>query len=303
MIIQKMDGFLPQVHSIISEGFVMKFLFIGRRGLLTSIVLQSIAKSDLLPTLVLIESEKKSIYPNLTKRVCQKYHIDFITTPSISNKEFFTKINNIQFAIVASLGEILTVDILKLVDFYNIHMGILPQYKGAFTNFYKIKKGHDRFGLTIHKMTEKIDKGEICMVKKKNFSNYIHGYHFFRENYRMAGELAVDFLNYYKKYGSSPTYVPGDSSSHYYPRMKDDDFRLNLKHTCIRNFKYINRVQFYQNPYFIEDDIKYYVYNANLLYQDEDVDYDSDYVLSIVSEKIVIVENKSGILELNTIIL
>jgi len=281
----------------------MDFLFIGKRGLLTSIVLQSIARHDFLPTLVLIESEKNSIYPNLTKRVCQKYNIDFVSTPCISNNVVFTSLDNIQFSIVASLGEILSGDILKLVDFYNIHMGILPQYKGAFTNFYKIKKGHNNFGLTIHKMTAKIDEGEICMIKENDFSDYIHSYHFFRKNYELAGELAVEFLKYFKKYGSSPIHRPSDSLSKYYPRMKKDDFILNLRHTCIRNFQYINRVQFYQNPYFIQDDIKYYVYNANLLYQDEDVDYDSDYLLSVVSEKIVIVENKSGILELNTIFL
>ena len=62
----------------------MKFIFLGRRGLLTSIVLKSIAKNKLFPEIVIIEDDNNSIYPNLTEIVCNKYNIKYYLETEVS---------------------------------------------------------------------------------------------------------------------------------------------------------------------------------------------------------------------------
>tara|TARA_Y100000816_G_scaffold239318_1_gene185647 strand:+ start:3924 stop:4694 length:771 start_codon:yes stop_codon:yes gene_type:complete len=56
--------------------------------------------------------------------------------------------------------------ILKIYNFkssnlFNIHFSLLPKYRGCHTNFYQIYKGEKYSGVTLHKIDDGIDTGEI----------------------------------------------------------------------------------------------------------------------------------------------
>jgi methionyl-tRNA formyltransferase len=55
---------------------------------------------------------------------------------------------------------------------YNIHFGALPFFMGASPVFWQLKKGVPKLGLTIHVLSEKIDRGAI--VWQKEFDNEAH---------------------------------------------------------------------------------------------------------------------------------
>ncbi len=52
------------------------------------------------------------------------------------------------------------------IEIVNFHPGILPKYKGLFTNFYSIKNNEKNVGVTFHEINSKIDSGSILSQLK-----------------------------------------------------------------------------------------------------------------------------------------
>lgn len=48
----------------------------------------------------------------------------------------------------------------------NVHHGILPRYAGSHTTFWRLVEGHRTVGITIHKVSAKVDSGDILLIKK-----------------------------------------------------------------------------------------------------------------------------------------
>ncbi len=51
-------------------------------------------------------------------------------------------------------------------DIFNIHASPLPSYRGRNPLFWQLKNGEKRSALTIHKITENFDKGDIVLTKE-----------------------------------------------------------------------------------------------------------------------------------------
>lgn len=47
------------------------------------------------------------------------------------------------------------------IDIINFHPGILPKYRGIFTNYYSLVNKEKYVGITLHTITSKIDGGDI----------------------------------------------------------------------------------------------------------------------------------------------
>ena len=52
------------------------------------------------------------------------------------------------------------------IDIVNFHPGILPKYRGIFTNYYSLVNKEKYVGITLHKITPKIDGGDIISTLK-----------------------------------------------------------------------------------------------------------------------------------------
>ena len=46
-------------------------------------------------------------------------------------------------------------------NLYNLHFSLLPKYRGCHTNYYQIKKGEKKSGVTLHEIDRGIDTGRI----------------------------------------------------------------------------------------------------------------------------------------------
>jgi methionyl-tRNA formyltransferase len=71
-------------------------------------------------------------------------------------------------AVVAAYGQILPSSVLQLpkVACLNIHGSILPKYRGAAPIHYAILNGETETGVTIMYMNEKMDEGDVLLIKK-----------------------------------------------------------------------------------------------------------------------------------------
>ena len=54
----------------------------------------------------------------------------------------------------------------KSSNLYNFHFSLLPKYRGCHTNFYQIYNGEKYSGVTLHKINNGIDTGDIIDKKK-----------------------------------------------------------------------------------------------------------------------------------------
>jgi methionyl-tRNA formyltransferase len=90
--------------------------------------------------------------------ICSKHHVDHISSEMVElhGKGLF------DFGFTLWWPNILSSKILKMVevDFFNIHPSLLPAQRGKSTSFWNLVED-TQFGATIHKIGERVDKGEI----------------------------------------------------------------------------------------------------------------------------------------------
>jgi methionyl-tRNA formyltransferase len=172
-------------------------------------------------------------------------------------------------------------------------MGILPQYRGAFTNFWKIMAGDDVYGVTIHEMQVEIDSGDALMIEEQDFSHVYFASDFFNMNYQLAAKTLVKAIH--KLQAKENKLIKLDYSlGKYYRKHNQDDLVLDVEEDVLSLHKKINRLQFYGIPSL--SGIR--VYGSTLLMH-EAVNKKTE--LSPINENKFLLTNATGILELSTL--
>lgn len=95
--------------------------------------------------------------------ICHKHKLDSCSVANIDILE--NKVFDLGFTVW--WPTILPVNVLNRATrgFVNTHPSLLPAQRGKSTSFWNIIEGTD-FGVTIHRLTEKIDKGEILAQRQ-----------------------------------------------------------------------------------------------------------------------------------------
>ena len=108
-----------------------------------------------------ISSDKK--YDTAVKSICKRYKIKFFKKKISLNKNL-----SCDYLISIFSNLIIKEKYLKMFKFgcYNFHPAILPFYPGINPISGMIFNGEKNIGVTLHKMTKKIDGGNIILSKK-----------------------------------------------------------------------------------------------------------------------------------------
>ena len=89
---------------------------------------------------------------------------------SIQNKTISDELKMIQpdYIFVANFSQKIPQTVIKLAqkEALNFHPSILPQYKGPDPFFWVLKNGEELSGITVHKLNEKWDSGDILLAHK-----------------------------------------------------------------------------------------------------------------------------------------
>ena len=225
------------------------FVFFGTGGLLSSICLQKLIENSLIPVHIFIQRNETSVYPNLTEFISQKSKIAYTLVDSVHDKNIISLIEslNAKFGIVASFGEIFKKSMLDLFPIYNVHTGVLPDYRGAFVNFWKILNNDDKYGVTIHQINEKIDAGYLLHLEERDFSQIHFANDFFRLNYDMAASALLEVMVKLES-GKISKQAIDISQGNYYQKYREEDMILDPNENIQFLHKKINRLQFFGNP-------------------------------------------------------
>lgn len=118
---------------------------------------------------------KQNLAYSPIKQFAIKHNIPTLQSESLKTKEIFDKIKSLKpdIIIVAAYGKIIPKNILDVPKYgcLNIHASLLPKYRGASPIQYAILNGDKETGVTIIKMNEKMDEGDIIARAKEKIYN------------------------------------------------------------------------------------------------------------------------------------
>lgn len=226
-----------------------KFVFFGTGGLLSSICLNALIEKGHRPELAILQKQVNSAYPHLTEQLCLVHSVNHYICASLSEEGIEDLILKEQpeFGIIASFGEVIREPLINSFPIYNLHMGILPNYRGAYTNFWKILKNDNLYGASLHKIDRKLDAGLLIKTVERDYTGVVFAGDFFRMNYEMAAEMLISAFDELSK--GNPAGINIDTSQgNYYRKHTDDDMTLPSDEDVLLLYGKINRLQFYGNP-------------------------------------------------------
>lgn len=279
---------------------IKNFILMGRGGLMTSSVLNQMVSSGLSPTAVIIEKTSYDhSFPNLTENLCIAEDIPYLKS-DINDGETvkFIRQHEPKLVVVASLGKILTKELLENSTFINVHMGMLPAERGAHTIFWNILNDSDTFGISIHEMTEAIDRGKLYTQAKIDLPEIEDGFELHKQLYIEAGKQTCDFLNNYPD-SLNEMNIPDNNSENYFSKFDPKYLHLDIDQSFDTLAKKMNRLQYYGFPRIEVKGTEYKISHAVIL-QSIQADTQTGDIKVYSDQEVLFLEHNGNVLRLTT---
>lgn len=152
----------------------MKILFFGTSKFAVS-ALKKVKASGYSVLAVVTQPDRKSgrhlkMAGAPVKKEAQRLHIPIHQPQDLSERGFVEKLKGFgaDFFVVVGFGNILAKEILNIPRFcsLNIHASLLPKYRGAAPIKWALVKGEKKIGVTIMRINEELDAGDIVLQKE-----------------------------------------------------------------------------------------------------------------------------------------
>lgn len=155
----------------------MNIIFFGTPEFAATI-LEELVKNNLKPVLVVTAPDKpfgrkQVLTPPAAKILAEKYGIPVVQPKDIRNWELEIRNLKPELIIVAAYGPpFLTEEILEIPKYgcLNVHPSLLPKYRGASPIPHAILNGEKETGVTVIRMSKKVDRGDVLAQDKIEIS-------------------------------------------------------------------------------------------------------------------------------------
>ena len=202
-----------------------------------------------------------------TKQIFAKnYNIKFQLYVSKSKKiteEIISK-EKPDLILCASFGQILKKTTLLTVNnnCFNFHPSLLPKLRGPSPIRSLLLLGELETGLTIYRMNEKLDAGDICWQKKIIVQPDDHYLDLYEKIQLLTKKAIHDFLELYT-INKLVYYNQNEAEATYCKKIKDTDGYLDFHQTCQNNLKLIQALSFNPGtPVLFENEKRYLIKRA-----------------------------------------
>lgn len=150
-----------------------------------------------------------------------------------SDQSLYNWVNTQQPEIVFVVGYNRVINLGRFTNyapqFYNVHFGHLPEYRGPNPVFWQLKKGAPTLAITIHCINEQLDAGAIAWKKEyKNEPFFSYGYANQLMSYYLV-EGANYLLQLHKQQLKVPVTVQDEKQAAYFARPAARDVCINWK--------------------------------------------------------------------------
>jgi methionyl-tRNA formyltransferase len=153
---------------------MMRVIFMGTPSLAVPI-LRAIHESDHKVIGVVTQPDRprgrgRKVGISPVKELSMGLRLRVLQPETTKDKAFIAEVSGMSpdLIVVAAYGRMLTRDLLNIppLGCINIHASLLPRYRGAAPIQWAIAKGERRTGITIIKMDEGMDTGDILLVQE-----------------------------------------------------------------------------------------------------------------------------------------
>jgi methionyl-tRNA formyltransferase len=177
----------------------------------------------------------RKVEPTYVKSVALKYGIPVFQPKSVSKAEGFETLVklNPNIIITAAFGKILRKNVLEYPEkgCWNVHASLLPKYRGAAPIQRAIENGESETGITIYKMAEALDAGDIAIQKAIPIDIYDNLGVVYNKLVKLAKETVIEFLEKF----DSITLVPQDDSlATYAEKITSEDLKVDFNWDAIK---------------------------------------------------------------------
>jgi methionyl-tRNA formyltransferase len=177
----------------------VKFVFFGTGGFATK-VLEVLCQNGFTPELVVTAPDKPKgrkmiLMPSPVKIFADKNNIDFIQPEKLDGCQLSAV--GYQLFIVADYGKIIPKEILDIPKYgvLNVHPSLLPKFRGPSPIQSFILSSEEETGVTIIKIDEEVDHGDIVVNSKFQIQNSKLYYKELEEKLaELGGELLMKII-------------------------------------------------------------------------------------------------------------
>jgi len=117
-----------------------------------------------------VSGRGSAVRPTPVKKMAMKYDIPIFQPKSVNLKKGFEQLAELKphVIIVVAFGKILKKKVIDLptIGIYNVHASLLPKYRGAAPIQRAIENGESETGITIMKIAERLDAGDMALQKR-----------------------------------------------------------------------------------------------------------------------------------------
>lgn len=185
----------------------LKIAFFGT-DIFAEIIISSIIESGFnLEFVVTMPDQKtgrnKELKESRVSKLANKYNIKCLKLESFSELYNYS---DIDLFIVAEYGKIIPKKVLEIpkIGSFNIHGSILPKYRGASPIQEALKNGDLEAGISIIKMDEKMDHGDLVSISKLKIDEYDNQLSLRK---KLANQAGVDIVNFLEKFKNNENIV------------------------------------------------------------------------------------------------
>ncbi len=211
----------------------MKIVFFGSSNFAVPI-LEELAKNEDIILVVTQPDRQKGrslkIAPTAIKSKAEELGIETFQPVKVNSKESieFLKKFNADLFVVASFGQIVSKLVLGLPKLYclNIHASLLPKHRGAAPINWAIANGEKETGVTIMRMDEKMDEGDIVFKETLPINEQDNTITLSEKLSRKGAKLLLDVMKLIKD--NEVEFIAQDhNKATYAPKLNKKDGLIN----------------------------------------------------------------------------
>lgn len=176
------------------------------------------------------------VSPQALEEQAQKYGLKVLRFEDINSKqtEEFLKKQKAELFVVVAFGQILSEAILEIPSSYsiNIHASLLPKYRGPAPVQWAVINGEKKTGITIIRMNEFLDKGDIIAQKETAIGEDEDAASLSRRLSLFGAELLIHTLD--KIESNDVKFTPQDETkASSAPKLKKEDGLIDWKKDAV----------------------------------------------------------------------
>jgi methionyl-tRNA formyltransferase len=159
--------------------------------------------------------------------------VPYLAPADLRDRDFIEKIRSAQpdVLLVASYDTKIPQELLEIpkIAAVNIHPSLLPSYRGACPEFWAIRNGDLKTGVTLHDLTERFDDGDIIMQREIRILPHDTLGTLLYKISALAFEVVAQFLDSLHKGERLPRRKQNNAEATRAPLVVAEDLRINWK--------------------------------------------------------------------------